>query len=157
MVNFELAIHVECHGLTAAIRALPGLAGLLLRVRPTDAFRLVSSLYGSGSGRRQVQGSEWQSLASRMDTELDHIGSARLLASHTPHESCERTPPVEGRPLLSLSLVPLASVALEKLPLARPIERMVGAALTKGLETADRFLPLTFSGRLGLRGKSKTD
>lgn len=155
VVNLELSLRFECHGVTSAIRSLPGLAGSVLRVRPTDALRL---LYGPSQRQGGIEGGEWQTLASRMDTELDHIGSAKLLVSHTPHESCVRKPPTEARPILSLSLVPLHSAVLTNVPLARPLERVANAALTTALRSVDRILPAFPSERLGLRGKkSKTD
>lgn len=163
VVNFELAIQFELHGILPAVRSLPGIAGALLKLRPTDALHLASTIYHgkSTSPRRRggIDGDEWHRLASRMDTELDHIGAAKLLDSHTPHESCVRTPPTEGRPLLSISVISLQSSAvLSKVPLARPLERLVNAGLTTALRTVDRFLPEGPSARLGLRArKSKTD
>ncbi|SPO19787.1 related to p53-related protein kinase [Ustilago trichophora] len=157
VVNVELSLRFECHGITDAIRSLPSLAGAVLSLRPTDAVRLLPTPSRPRQGG--IEGEQWHVLASRMDTELDHIGAARLLASHTPHESCVRTPPVEGRPIFTLPLIPLQSMVLDKVPLARPMERVVGAVLTKALQTVDRFVPAfaSPSERLGLRGKSKTD
>ena len=156
-MNVELAIRLECHGLTSALRSLPSLAGRLLSVRPTDALRLLSA--PPRPSRGGLEGDEWHALASRMDTELDHVGTARLLASHTPHESCVRTPPVEARPIATLPLLPLQSVVLRDVPLARPVERVVEAVWTRALQTVDRLIPAfaSPSAGLGLRAKSKTD
>lgn len=156
-MNIELSIHFECHGVLTTIRALPGLAGAVLRLRPTDALRLLSGSSRRATRKGGIEGNQWQTLASRMDTELDHIGSASLLGSHTQHESCVRTPPVEGKPVWSLSLVELQSVVLERVPLAKPLERVANAVLTRALTTVDRYRPLAFSSRVGLRGKDKTD
>lgn len=163
VINFELAVHVELHGVVSAIRSLPGFAGTLLSLRPRDARRLLPRMPVSNSARSRIgSGDEWQTLASRMDTELDHIGSARLLASHTPHESCVRTPPTEARPLLSFTLVPLQSTSvLSSLPFANKVERVVGWGLTTALNLVDRVVPAAFAGsveRLGVRKvKGKTD
>ncbi|KAI3479859.1 hypothetical protein L1887_58106 [Cichorium endivia] len=101
---------------------------------------------------------EWHALASRMDSELDHIGSATLLNSHLPHESCVRTPPTQARPLISLVLAPFQAKTLS-VPLARPLERVLDRALTAALCTVDRFLPATSSPSqpYALRAKRKTD
>ncbi|GAK62530.1 bud32 protein kinase [Moesziomyces antarcticus] len=156
-VNWELAIHVECHGLVAAVWALPSLAASFLRLRPTDALRLLPAVRGS-TRTSGVDGGEWHALASRMDTELDHIGSATLLDSHSPHESCARTPPTQSRPLMSLVLAPFQVKTLS-VPLARPLERVLDRALTAALCTVDRLLPATasLSQPYALRAKRKTD
>ena len=106
-----------------------------------------------------MEQNEWHSLASRMDTELDHIGSARLLASHTLHESCVRMAPVQGKPVWTVPLVPFQSRGLTGVPFVRPMEWVVDTALTKALKLADRVVPASVEteARLGLRGKDKTD
>ncbi|KAJ9477022.1 EKC/KEOPS complex subunit BUD32 [Pseudozyma hubeiensis] len=158
VINVELAIHFECHGVTAAIRSLPSLAGALLQLRPTHALRLLKS----SSGTTEPTGQDWLALASRMDTELDHIGAASLLGSHTPHESCARTPPRQARPWMSWNLVPLQSTSvLTKVPLAASLEKVAGRMLTKALQTVDAVVPDAASPSrvMGWRrgGKSKTE
>ena len=163
-INIELAIHLELHGVFSTLRSLPGFAETVLRLRPTDTMRLLPRMPVANRRRERAssEGDEWLSLASRMDTELDHIGSARLLASHTPHESCVRTSPTEGRPWLSLTLVPFQSRAvLSKVPFANRFERVAGWGLTTALSVVDRVAPAAFAGpaeRLVLRRvKGKTD
>ena len=108
VVNVELSIRLECHGVSAALRSLPGLAGAVLRLRRSGSLGSLSS----APRERDQNAQDWHALASRMDTELDHIGAARLLRSHTPHESCLRTSPTQARPIWSVTLVPLRSTAI---------------------------------------------
>ncbi|SJX60179.1 related to p53-related protein kinase [Sporisorium reilianum f. sp. reilianum] len=154
VVNVELSMQFEWHGVTSAIRSLPALAGVVLRTRPTHVLQL---LRGHSIAQRR-EGDPWHALASRMDAELEHIGSAKLLRSHTPHESCARTPPTEARPILALPLVALQSVVVS-VPLARPLEKVIGWGLTRSLEVVDRVVPQFASPSrvLGWGGKGKTD
>ncbi|EST09773.1 Protein kinase domain protein [Kalmanozyma brasiliensis GHG001] len=140
--NVQLSVQLECHGL----RSLPGLIGSVRSLRPRHALALLPRR--SNSTRRAGEG-EWHALATRMDDELDHIGSARLLASHTPHESCARTPPNDG-PWINLPLVGLRSVVVRNVPLARTAEKLVEGALTRALEVVEWVVPAS-------HGKSKTD
>ncbi|TKY90173.1 hypothetical protein EX895_000171 [Sporisorium graminicola] len=153
VVNIELSIQVEWHGVSAAVRSLPALARVVLRTRPTDVFALFRSQ------PRRAQGDQWHALASRMDAELEHIGSAKLLRSHTPHESCSRTsPPTEARPILAWPLVALQT-AVVSVPLAGPLDKVLGWGLTRSLQAVDRVVPpfASPSRVLGWRGKAKTD
>ncbi|SNX81453.1 related to p53-related protein kinase [Melanopsichium pennsylvanicum] len=143
-------------------RKLEEVATTLLSFRPTHALELLPLPFSSQSrsvDKGGIDGDDWQSLASRMDTELDHIGSAKLLASHTPHKSCVRTAPVEGKPIWTLSLVPLRTVLFDKVPFAILGERIVNDALTGALEAMDRWLvPFrSVPAPLGMKGKSKTE
>ncbi|CDW97416.1 hypothetical protein [Sporisorium scitamineum] len=156
VLNIELSIQVEWHGVTSAIRSLPALAGFVLRTRPTHVLALLRR--GHSANQRPAEGDRWHALASRMDTELEHIGSAKLLRSHTPHESYVRTAPTGARPILSLPLVGLRTAVIS-VPLARPVEKVFGWGLTRSLEVVDRLVPQFASPSrvLGLRGKGKTD
>lgn len=148
VVNVQLSLQLEWHGL----RSLPGLVGSVLALRPSHALALLP--HPTRTARRSGAGSgEWHALATRMDTELDHIGSARLLASHTPHESCARTPPTD-RPVISLPLVGLRGVVVRNVPLARSAERLVEWGLVRALEVVEWVVPA--SRGVGSR-KSKID
>lgn len=161
VVNFELSLQLEARGVLTALKATPALLGAVLGVRPQHVLQLLPTVRKS-QAQKELQSTQWHQLASRMDKELDHIGSTRLLASHTPHESCVRQDPASCQSWLSLSIVPLRSVSLPKFPLLAFAERVAVAGLEKTWDVCSRVAPALPSGqtaRLGLRKhhKHKTD
>lgn len=158
VVNVELSLQLEARGILKAIRTKPALFGVLLSRGSQSILQHLPSVRQSQRDLNRPQDSQWHQLASRMDKELDHIGSTRLLRSHTPHESCDRQEPASRQSRLSFSIVPLQSVSLPKLRVLAFAERVLVAGLEKTWDICTQVaptMPSTQLARLKFR-KSKT-
>ncbi|PWZ02892.1 hypothetical protein BCV70DRAFT_197149 [Testicularia cyperi] len=175
VINFELALTAEARGIMAAVRSTPRLFGAVLRLRPAHLVRILpspsmsrSSILPSRRAQRPDKSrilpteSQWHQLSSKMDHELEAVGSTQLLQHQHQHQLHGETKTSfhrreaqhGGQPdsqlgsrhhnswlLLNLSMVPFQSTdVLTRVPFAKLVESVTVAAVETIASLASRVV-----------------